>query len=1636
MDEKLIFQQSMYESLHEFYSRRAISYAGKEYSYEEVDKRSEQILDMLRGKGLKKSDQVILFMEDRADLLISIIACLKGAYIFIPFDTDYSVQRLANMYNAIDGKLILSDKANYSRIKDIIGRTPEYNQLLLLEDIIWKNDELKKSEYNEALYTPDDPIYIFYTSGSTGKPKAIIGRNKSLLHFINWEIETFPGWKNAVVSQLTTPCHDPILRDLFVALFSGGTVAIPRNKEVILNMDKLVKWIDTMKVTHIHCTPSLFKAMVENKLSEDTFKELRYILMAGEKLNRKALKEWYGIFQDRVTLVNMYGSTETTMIKTYYIIGMKDIEKESIPIGKPMKGAKTIILDEHKKVCPKGIIGEIYIRTPYRSLGYYNQSLNEECFIVNPFSDSSTDILYKTGDLGKILEDGNIQFHGRIDRQVKIRGIRVELGEVEKYISLFDGVKEACVVMKQVQNADKIMVAFYTAEGKIDQEELKKFLNERMSDNIIPVSYIHLVEIPLLSNGKTNYKALEEYRIELVNDIKKPRNAIEEKMADIWKDILGIEEVGINQNFLHIGGHSLNIMTMIAKISREFNVELSLSDIFANATIEHLAHIIAESGQVVVGEKIVPMNHIKIFPLSDTQKRMYAIWRTNVDSTVYNMPAAYWVKGDIDKEKLEKAIGKVIREHKAFQVRFIQVNDKVQQELVDNISFALETADIEENDVEAFIHRFIRPFNLESTPLIRGALVRAGEQYLFIIDIHHIIGDALSMEIMIKQIVDEYSGIEMSKVNYQYTDYCNWNTRYHESNAYKKQEEFWLDLFKDTPPILNIKTDYERSHGNDNKGKLLYFDMKLELMDKVYDYAAKNYITPNLLFFAVYVLLLYRYSGQNDITVGTIVAGRTRHEESDIIGPFINTLALRNKFNKKISFHSFLQLIKNNTIEAYENQEYAFNQLVECLKIPHEAGRNPLFDYVYDFQNENKQQFKLKELEFTPIKLKTDNARFDFCLHITELNRVFSCGIEYKTGLFHENTIRRFMERFENLLINAISQQECEIGNLEFYGDKEKENILKMVGNIEQKIGFGTVDSMFHNCVLENEDSVALEFWNEENIKQTLTYGELNERANDVATYLSKNSIQPGNVVGVYMNKIHNAIITMLGVLKTGAAFLPIGVGYYSPNLVETMVKNSEMKMLISEESNDKDINTVIEKLENRAGTALKVIRYEAIPQQTDRNTLGRTLYGEHDEESLAYIIYTSGTTGVPKGVMLKHKGLVNIAQAMKHEMEITREKRVLQFSSLSFDMSVWEIYTTLLNGATLCILNRTDSRRNEVEKFLKDETIQVATLTPSLLKVMDSEELPSLKVIVCAGESCSKELIDKWNLNRKFINAYGPTETTICATLHIVRDKNARNIGKPIRNTTCYVLDENRNICPIGITGELYVGGIGLAAGYLNNEALTKDKFVDCSNINGERLYRTGDLVMWNGKGDLEILGRCDEQIKIRGFRIELGQIEAKICSYQGITDGAVVKTDADELYAFYVSDNQIEKQELLKYLKVELPSYMVPAYLKDIDKMPVTASGKVDKQKLINICANMEAETTNKVMPRNDKEKLLLQVWEDVLKRENIGIEDNFFEIGGHSLNVIQIISKAKEAGLQIKVADIYTGYSIKNMFDLGLI
>ncbi|MBK3493949.1 amino acid adenylation domain-containing protein [Viridibacillus sp. YIM B01967] len=1625
-------QTRIFKCLQQYREKTALECGEEQISYEELDRNSNCIANMMMSSNdVEKLSNICILLDRRTTLITAMIGIFKAGSVFVPLDPAYPDKKIKKMVETVEPTMIITDPDNVHRLKNY--NLCENTQVVVISDQFYKDNESMSLYKPNVFYSVDDPIYIYFTSGSTGVPKAIVGKNNSLLHFIEWELETFGVDETFHVSQFTTPSHDPLLRDVFVALFSGGKVCIPKTKEIILDSEQIINWIDQYGINLIHCTPSLFRIINSTNLNEKHFSHLKYILLAGERVIPWELKNWFDCFNDKIQLVNLYGSTETTMIKTFYLIKPEDVNRRTIPVGVPMKRAKVIILDNNMQVCPSGALGEIIIRTPYRSLGYYNNpELNNSKFIQNPFNDNPNDFIYKTGDLGRILPDGNLEFCGRIDRQVKIRGIRVELEEIENEILKYPPIKE-CVVHTISGSVDEILAAYYISNQEIDEIELRNFLEDSIHNYMMPAHFIKLETMPLTPNGKLNYDELP-HPDTITNQIcTAPRNDIEKKLAEIWCEILGVSEVGIKQSFLHIGGHSLNIMSLISKINKQFDVELPLSEVFKDATIEGIADYIRKSNKTEY-VPITPVTRRRYYPVSSSQKRMLALSQFAPQSTAYNMPCAMWIEGNLDRDRFENAFSVIFARHEVLRTSFELVDSEYVQQVHEKGTFKMDYFDASLEQAEGIISSFIQPFDLEKVPLFRVALIRVSElKHLFIFDMHHVVADAESMSIIIRELVQLYEGKSLEDLTIQYKDYCVWQSKFKETNEYKSQESYWLDLTKGEIPTLQLPLDFVRPEIKSFEGDIVKYNLASDLTTDIRKLALNCNSTVHMVLMTAYYVLLHKYTGQEDIIVGT-VSGTRRHEEmKDNIGLFINTLPMRNYPYKEKSFDQLLNEVKSNAINAYENQDYPFEELIEKLEIERDTSRNPLFDVAFDLQNEDNHQIEILNLKFKPHSYEEKVSKFDLCIHSLEINGELQFDIEYCTKLFKRETIERLLQHYLNIIKEVLNTPTKKIAEIQMLSQDENKQLLidfNPVTNLAKNI---TIHEQFEQIAEESPKAVAIEYRDGESLVQ-IHYDELNCRANRLACFLKEKGIGPGKVVGIMTKKSTEMIISILGILKAGGAYLPIDPMYYPENRILSIINDSQISLLLAEDTFEHSLFT-----KANYQYQFEILFYDEIVNKSQNNS-SHNLKNMNQSDDLAYVIYTSGTTGQPKGVLIKHSGVVNLSSSVSKSLGISINSKVLQFASCSFDASVWEIFTTLLNGATLYLPQRNHEFTNNLSDILRENAINVVTLPPSVLKSIRSANLPNLSVIVSAGESCTKDIINKWSIGRRFFNAYGPSETTVCATLtDCLTPKSTITIGKPINNTNIYIVNSAMQPVPVGIQGELCIGGVGIAAGYLNKQDLTLEKFIPNPFIPGEKMYRTGDLARWMPDGSIEFIGRADQQIKLRGFRIETEEIEYQLTRHEAVKEAVVIDIENENgeksLSAFVVSNGKFDELNLKTHLMTELANYMIPSFFIQIDKIPLTKNGKIDRKVLKELAPNMNMKTNNE-LPRNEIEQELIEIWKDVLNLNIIGISDNFFNIGGHSLNAIEMVSKAKKLGLTLRVNDLFQYPTIKKLVDHQLI
>ncbi|MGD2085954.1 MAG: amino acid adenylation domain-containing protein [Candidatus Aminicenantes bacterium] len=1589
-------------------------------------------------------------------------------------------------------------------------------------------------------YLPGDKINIYFTSGTTGQPKAVVGKNEGMTHFIAWEINEFKIHERTRVSQMTSQCHDPFLRDIFVPLCAGGIICVPDSKETLLGSRPMKEWLETSRVNLVHCTPGLFKIMNADGLGSDDYKHLEYVLMAGEKIRPRDLEKWYRVLGNRVQLVNVYGPTETTLAKLFYPITPQDVSRESIPIGKPIPGAKVIILNKEMKVCGPGEVGEIYIRTPFRSYGYYKDpGLTAEKFIRNPFTANPEDIIYKTGDLGKINSDGNIEFVGREDRQVKIRGFRVELDEIEKRLRNYTGVENAVVLYRGTRSGNHILCAYFSGNGQVTVPGLKEFLERELPDYMVPSFYVKMEKFPLNANGKINSKALPEPDEVERSSYMAPKNEWQRRMVRIWTEILGIEKIGIHDGFLDMGGNSLNAMNLTSRIYREFNVNLPLSVVFENPTAAELVSMIKASAASIY-QRIEPVEEREYYPLSSAQMRMFLLREfADEDDISYNQPKLLLLKGKIDKDRLGEAFKQLIARHDALRTGFEMIDGQPVQRIHHEVEFEIEYYDMKKVEVEvqveeewpsvkrkslegtrglaplpiepatrnsqpatALISSFIRPFNLSQAPLLRVGLVKISQdEHILIFDIHHIISDGVTTGIFIDEMMKLYRSETLLPLPIQYKDYALWQQGMLKSDALKKQENHWLEVFNGEIPILNLKTDYPRPVVQNFAGAHLHFDVDARLVQALEQTARFYNATLYMVLLAAFKTLLYWYSGDEDLVVGSPIAGRPHNDLQNIPGVFINTLAIRSRLQGTMTFAAFLEEVKENTFAAYDYQDYPFEELVEKLDVSRNLARNPLFDVMFIFQNIDLKPVRLEGLTIEPYPIDTRVSKFDISLIVIETEKGLDFSVEYSTCLFEQITIERFFGHFVNILKEVVKNPQTGLNQVELLTEREKEQLIfdfnKTKGEyVEEQTIYGlfqeTAEALPGKTALICKD-------------KKLTYEELNRRTQRLAKVLRNKGVGPDIIVGLMVERSFEMIIGMFGILKAGGAYLPLDPAYPEKRK-KYMLDDSGVKLLLSD---------------NRPGKSNYIPKAVEIIDISQKSLY---LNCRKDNKSpvvgtgknLVYLIYTSGSTGKPKGVMLKHKNLVNL---IKYDFNYTNMdfSKILQFHTLGFDASFHEIACALLGGGELYLIDRelmTDVPG--LAALVEKNQINTLFFPMSFLKMIFNEGhyvdiFPGCtEHIQTAGEQVvigSRFRCFLQGNNVRLHNHYGPSETHVVTALTVEprgEIPELPSIGKPVLNTTIYILNRGGRMQPLGVPGELYIGGVQVGRGYLNRPELTAEKFVlahsswllavrkamvgavkspmscqlstmknkkdkkdkkvpgknyqnhmqSCNHASTQHhspspqypitplphspIYKTGDLARWLADGNIEFLGRIDTQLKIRGFRVEPGEIESQLMEIHNIKEAVVVgagdKKGEKILCAYFVSGEEINTNRLKSELAEIFPDYMIPAYFIQIEKMPLTPSGKVDRRGLPAPELKQEGQYPE---PTGEIEKKLAVIWSEVLGRDilpgalRIGIDDNFFNLGGHSLTAMLMTSRIhKEFNLKISLAEIFKTPTIRKL------
>ena len=1614
----LCLHQKFEQTAEDFPQRTALVFKDTTLSFAELNRRANQIAHYLIDKGVKPETPVGLCLERSAEMIIGLLAILKAGGVYVPMDPNYPQERIRFITRDTGMKIALTLSRNQSALTDSGIET------LALDASPSPFADLSEENPNVVL-TSDNAAYIIYTSGSTGRPKGVVVTHRSVMNLAaNLKHLIYdPLGKESVRISLNAPIvFDASMQRIVMMLHGHELHIIP--EEIRGDGAAMVRFFRQNKIESADGVPSQLKLMLEAGLLDKGQAKPKVFTTGGEALDADLWQKLYR--QNEITFFNMYGPTECTVDAS---ITKVQTAGSRPTIGRALANTRFYVLDEHLQPVPLGAPGELCVGGAGLARGYLNRpDLTALAFVPDPFAEEAGARMYRTGDLVRWRPDGMLEFLGRIDHQVKLRGFRIELGEIENALRLHPQIKDAVVLLRQDDPNNPFLAAYCIHQGEQTPErnEIRAFLKQHLPDYMVPAAYVFMESFPVTASGKIYHRAFPKPQESDLGGGEKiaPRTASEELLATLWKDILKVKEVGATDNFFDLGGHSLLATQLVSRVRDAFGIELPLRQIFETPVLADLALKIDEMAlkdQELQAPPITPVPREGDLPLSFAQQRLWFLDQLAPGTANYNTPSAFRLKGTLNIDVLKQSIEEVVRRHEILRTTFAQRDGDPIQIIHDSMPVDIPFSDLSglpEEEKEAKAREIARqdaltPFDLAKGPLFRLQLLKFAENdHLVLINLHHIITDGWSMGVLIREIATLYNAFAEGKPSplpelpVQYADYAVWQRNWLQGEVLQKQLDFWKNYIGENPPVLELPTDHPRPAMQTFNGKSLRYDLPPELSRQVQTFSQKQGATLFMTLLAAFQSLLRRYTRQDQILVGSPIANRTRSETEQLIGFFVNTLVFKADFSAADDFKSLLKQVRENTLQAYAHQDLPFEQLVEALQPERDMSHSPLFQVAFILQNAPFERLQLKHLTVEPFQPENPTAKYDLTLYTSESDEGIVTFWEFNTDLFEEATIRRMMEHFRNLLTAVVKEPGQKVDAIDFLTSREKQLLFEEWNATQRDFPDNTtVHALFEALAQTQPEAPAVRYH-----EQEWTYAQLNARANQLAHFLLQKGIRTDEIVGISLPRGLDVPVAILGILKAGGAFLNIDPTYPQER-IRYMIEDSGLRFVITTE-------TLAQALPLGQAEAIVIEKeQQTIAAQADTNPERRVM-----TENLAYVIYTSGSTGKPKGTLLPHRGLCNLAKAQQRAFNITRQSRILQFASLSFDASVWETVMALLNGATLVYTDQETLVTGQgLHSVLKEQKITTITLPPSVLAVMPQDALPDLQTIITAGEKCTRDLVQRWGQNRQFVNAYGPTETTVCASMYQTSEDEDREppIGKPIDNFRLYVVDENLQAVPIGVPGELCIAGVGLARGYLNRPDLTAERFVPdpFTKEPGARMYRSGDLVRWLPDGNLEFLGRIDHQVKVRGFRIELGEIEAVLTSHEKIRDAAVLvredKPGEQRLVGYYVTEDgqPLAANQLKAFLKNQLPEYMVPTAFVHLKAMPLTPNGKVDRKALPAPEFSRSDLQTEYVAPRNENEEKLAAIVSELLHIEKVGVFDNFFDLGGHSLLATKFMSRIRE-------------------------
>jgi nonribosomal peptide synthetase DhbF len=1569
-----------------------------ELTYGQLRARSSQLAHKLTAAGIGPGDIVALLLERGLDLPLAQLAVLKAGAAWTPLDPSHPPARLAFQVQDAAARLVLTTTS-------LAGLAPPGPGLWSLDDPALRAhlDTLPATGPDTSVQ-PAEPAYLIYTSGSTGTPKGVLVSHHSALAYCRNTIQvagTAPGDR---VAQVVNPAFDVTIFEIFATMLAGATlIAVPR--ETILEPAAFTAILLEEHVTMMWVPPAVLATLDPEQLAGS---RLRSLFIGGEAFSAELVNRWS---RPGLALHNSYGPTETTVVSIDYLCPTTPLTAPP-PIGTPMPNHRAYVLDRRLRLVPVGVPGQLHIAGTGVAHGYLNRAgLTAERFLPDPYASQPGQRMYATGDIARRRPDGLLEYLGRADRQVKIRGQRVELGEIEHALSAHPRIRQCAVVLRH-----DILAACIV--GDADPAQLREHLAARLPAYMIPAAFIPLPALPLNPNGKLDIRALPDPE-SLTATYTQPRTDTERWLAATWTELLGTSQVGAGDNFFGLGGNSLHGTQLIARIRDHLGIHLDPRHLFTSPVLEQLATHIDEGEKAAGDQAIVPVPRTGPLPCTHQQEGLWFMHQLNPASTTYHIPFALRLHGNLDIRALERAVQGLVTRHEALRTRFIE-QAGLPRQVIDSptAGTSLPVADVTEQDLTGWVTGQVRePFDLAAGPVFRAAVARlAPGEHALVLVVHHIVADGWSARILGQELSELYAGAGagLPPLPVQPADHAVWQRGWLDEEQLEKELGFWRDTLAGLPTI-DFPADRPRPARPTGAGWSTSRRLPRDLAAAARDYARDNQVSFLAVLQAALATVLHRYTGADDLPIGSIFGGRTRADLEPLVGFFANTLVLRTDTSGDPAFTELVARCHQAVLTATEHQDIPFSLVVDALQPERVTGRNPLFQISLTLQpaSTTPGELTLGPVTAGPLQLGETAARFDISIEAIDTpGGHLELGIEYSTELYDPDRMERLLDHLTTVLTSALAAPATPIDDLEIMTPAERHRVLSD-GNADADAD-SSAPGLLHDAVLGHDPgSVAVRSGGDQAAE--LTYAQLRSRSSQLGHALSAAGIGPGDVVALLLERGLDLPLAQLAVLKAGAAWMPLDPRN-PPARLAFQVHDAATPLILT--------TTDLAHLAPPGTTAWNL---DDPGLQEHLGSLPAT--GPHSDVQPgepAYLIYTSGSTGTPKGVLVPHHSALTYCRNTNQAAGTAPGDRVAQVINPAFDVAIFEIFATLLAGATLITFSReTVLDPGVFTAALLEEQVTTMFLPPAVLGTLDPGPLAEapLRCLFIGGEAFSAELVNRWSRPGLAVhNSYGPTETTVSSFDYLCPPTPLTTpppIGAPMSNHRAYVLDAALRPAPVGVRGELYIAGIGVSHGYLNRPQLTAERFLpDPFAVQpGQRMYATGDIARRRPDGLLEYLGRADRQVQIRGQRVELGEIEHALSGCPGVRQCAVL-LHRDTLAAYVVGDT--DPGQLREHLAAQLPTYMIPATFISLPALPLNPNGKLD----IHALPDPEPLAATYTEPRTDTERWLATAWAELLGTDRIGAGDNFFGLGGNSLHGTQLIARIRDhLGIHLDPRHLFT-------------